>query len=169
MIVPLLLAGFTFIAYLKSPLAPLFNQPLDYGKHWGNHPIFGAHKTWRGFLIMPLATCMWGTLVTLFVSAQTYEFSLSWKYILVGLSYALGELPNSFLKRRLGILPGKKTTKYLYVFAILDTFDGLIAAGFVYYIVFHFDVYTVGIAILLGGVLHLLTDAAMIRLQLKHT
>jgi hypothetical protein len=72
--------------------------------------LFGANKTWRGALVMftgvALATAVfWGWMP----DALTDE---SWVLVgsLIGLGTVTGELPNSFMKRRLGIAPGERRT-----------------------------------------------------------
>jgi CDP-archaeol synthase len=70
--------------------------------------LFGRNKTWRGALVMLtgvlLATgVFWGWMPD---SIQDE----SWLVVgaLIGAGTVLGELPNSFLKRRLGIAPGER-------------------------------------------------------------
>jgi hypothetical protein len=70
--------------------------------------LFGANKTWRGALVMftgvVLAT---GVCWDLMPDELRDE---SWLLVgaLIGAGTVLGELPNSFVKRRLGIAPGER-------------------------------------------------------------
>jgi len=70
--------------------------------------LFGRNKTWRGALVMftgvALAT---GVVWDLMPDSIQDE---SWLVVgaLIGLGTVAGELPNSFLKRRLGIGPGER-------------------------------------------------------------
>lgn len=70
--------------------------------------LFGSNKTWRGALVMftgvVLAT---GVLWDLMPDSIQDE---SWLVAgaLIGAGTVLGELPNSFFKRRLGIGPGER-------------------------------------------------------------
>lgn len=70
--------------------------------------LFGSNKTWRGAIVMftgvLLAT---GVLWDLMPDSIQDE---SWLLVgaLIGLGTVAGELPNSFLKRRLGIAPGER-------------------------------------------------------------
>jgi CDP-diacylglycerol--serine O-phosphatidyltransferase len=83
-------------------LKPL-KRPIDGGRGW-----FGANKTWRGALAMftgvVLAT---GVVWELMPDALRGEH---WVFVgaLIGLGTVAGELPNSYLKRRLGIGPGER-------------------------------------------------------------
>ena len=70
--------------------------------------LFGANKTWRGALVM-----FTGVVLATGVAWPVMPDDLrdeSWVLVggLIGLGTVLGELPNSFLKRRLGIPPGSR-------------------------------------------------------------
>ncbi len=87
-------------------LAPL-RRPLDGGRGW-----FGDNKTWRGALVMIAGVTLaalalspwdawWDELPRGIRDAGPLPYGL-----LLGAGIVAGELPNSFLKRRLGIAPG---------------------------------------------------------------
>jgi len=70
--------------------------------------LFGSNKTWRGALVM-----FTGVLLATGVVWELMPDSIqdeSWLVVgaLIGLGTVAGELPNSFLKRRLGIGPGER-------------------------------------------------------------
>lgn len=68
--------------------------------------LFGANKTWRGALVM-----FSGVFVATAVLWPVMPDELdSWPVAgaLIGAAVVLGELPNSFMKRRLGIAPGER-------------------------------------------------------------
>jgi CDP-diacylglycerol--serine O-phosphatidyltransferase len=68
--------------------------------------LFGSNKTWRGALVM-----FTGVFVATGVFWPLMPNELdSWPLAgaLIGAGTVLGELPNSFLKRRLGIGPGER-------------------------------------------------------------
>ncbi len=85
---------------------------LSYFKKPIHQSWFGLNKTWRGFIVMPLAT--WPGVIL----AQSLEkmADLNAPLLLdssscilsfaLGFGYCLAELPNSFVKRRLGIKVG---------------------------------------------------------------
>jgi CDP-2,3-bis-(O-geranylgeranyl)-sn-glycerol synthase len=99
---------------LRWNLLPGLARPLDGGRSFRGRRILGDNKTWRGALLMTtgivLATvALWQwdwwrdelphavrTASPLLVGA------------LIGLGTVGGELPNSFLKRRLDIAPGSR-------------------------------------------------------------
>ena len=91
-------------------LSPL-KRPLDRGATLGGRRLFGDNKTLRGALVMASGT----TLAAMALMRQRWfrervpgelcEAPTIYG-LLLGAGVVLGELPNSFLKRRLGIAPG---------------------------------------------------------------
>ena len=94
---------------LRYDLLPQLNRPLD-----GGSGLFGANKTWRGALCMSGGTL--GATVALSrvrwfrekLPPGLRDASPLAYGALLGAGVVLGELPNSFLKRRLGIGPGER-------------------------------------------------------------
>jgi CDP-2,3-bis-(O-geranylgeranyl)-sn-glycerol synthase len=111
-----------FVAVLGAPIlhAPVLaldlfkplKVPLDFGATIGGRRIFGDNKTWRGAIFMVVGPALAAVLLT---QSPAYDDALPdavssaspvlWG-ALVGLGVVVGELPNSFLKRRLGVAPG---------------------------------------------------------------
>ena len=170
---PVLLAGLSFITLLKLVGKGRVSYPLDLGLNFQGKRLFGKNKTLKGPVVMTFLTGIYGLLLVYILklevapgfTAMKYFYSYSW----VGLAYSLGELPNSFIKRRLSIPPGGISNKKIerHFFKALDTFDSLIACGVVYSIFFKFPASVILISIPIGGFLHLLTDQLMIVLRLK--
>jgi hypothetical protein len=167
MVIPVLLAGITFIISLKKNFLSFLDYPLDFGLSTENCRIFGQNKTFRGLLIMSIFTAIYGYLIFSIIDHR--DIQIIPQYLIVGLSYSLGELPNSFIKRRLNIAPGNKSDSSILkvIFTFLDTFDSLILIGIVYYFLFQFPILTIICAVLTGGLLHLFTDQLMQILKLK--
>jgi CDP-2,3-bis-(O-geranylgeranyl)-sn-glycerol synthase len=110
------LAGLCQAAWLGSGLSRRFALPLDGGRTWRGRRLFGDNKTARGFMVMVPATALaFASLavVTRLASAPVGLWPLSPGGFLVagfwaGLGFMVGELPNSFIKRQLGIAPGSR-------------------------------------------------------------
>jgi CDP-diglyceride synthetase len=133
--VPVIAAGLVHLAVLKLDLLPgLRRLPLDAGATFRGRRLFGANKTWRGAVVtiatMALAAwamaalnaCCWHVPV-LVPFAETHP--LAWG-LLLGTGYIVGELPNSFAKRQLGIAPGSAGAGMSgRVFWIVDQLDSL--------------------------------------------
>ena len=111
-----------FVAVLGAPIlhAPVLaldlfeplKRPLDGGATIGGRRVFGDNKTWRGALFMVTGPALAALLLTRWPAfrdalpdAVGDAPPLLWG-ALVGLGVVVGELPNSFLKRRLDIAPG---------------------------------------------------------------
>lgn len=71
--------------------------PLDFGLKMGDgHRIFGGHKTFRGIILAVLCTTSFAWLLGLGLSTGAA----------IALAAMTGDLTASFIKRRLGIIPG---------------------------------------------------------------
>jgi len=90
--------------------------PVDFGRKWRGKRIFGDGKTWRGLVIGIIAGSLFG-LMWFYLSqtgplSETYYGVFNFKITdpLFGLYLAIGamigDLANSFAKRRLGLKPG---------------------------------------------------------------
>ncbi len=95
---------FIFPAYSANAVPVIFGggRPLDLGKTLKDgRPIFGAHKTFRGFF----AGLIVGTLVGVGESLifDHYDPLLG---LLLSLGALVGDLGGAFVKRRLGLAPG---------------------------------------------------------------
>ncbi|MGR6871385.1 CDP-archaeol synthase [Pseudomonas sp. HK3] len=116
---------------------------------------FGANKTWRGVILVPTLTALGGA--CLYPLEMLFEFVFGqgllgplllsgWHLVLLGfvagVGYILGELPNSFFKRRIGIEAGHVPADKKYWFIALDQLDSAIGVTLAYWLVFDiaFDV-----------------------------
>lgn len=145
-VAPVLVAGLGQVVVLKTGLLPGLAAPLDRGLHWRGKPLLGPRKTWRGVIIMT-------TLSALVARGQAavagrnerlrafspfdYERINPWLLgVALGLGYCLAELPNSFVKRRVGIAAAGTTDRWSSVQYLVDQSDSvagcLIALRFFY-------------------------------------
>lgn len=101
----------------KVPFLKKFNAPMDGGKTWRGHRIFGAHKTWRGFLSgIVVSTIVLWIQQLLIVHTNVFDgFTAQVDYatlpvLLLGPAFAIGALGGdaieSFFKRYKGIKSG---------------------------------------------------------------
>ena len=171
LITPILLGGLTFISFLKY-FPNKWNYAIDRGYTFLKKPIFGKNKTIRGPIFMFFAVGLYGAMLdSLFpnvLSRPENPFIIFMLFALVGLCYSFGELPNSFIKRRYGIKPGKMAIgmKRLF-FNFVDTFDGITTSGIAYHFLFDIPIDIIFVSIFIGGGIHLFTDFQMRRLELK--
>jgi len=127
---PVLVAAAVQIAAIKLDWLPGLKRPLDGGRSWRGVRLLGDNKTWRGLAIYAGVSTVAILPQGLWVRARGLEYfdyghlpTLVAAGALLGLGFALGELPNSFLKRRVGIAPGTRGNP---AFVILDQVDSLI-------------------------------------------
>jgi hypothetical protein len=97
--------------------------------------VFGGNKTWRGALAMSTGTIAATAALTRVdwfrnrLPAGLREASPLAYGALLGAGVVVGELPNSFLKRRLGIAPGEREKSAAGVaIAVLDQGDFVLSS-----------------------------------------
>jgi len=110
------LAGIAQTIWLGSRCSHRLAVPIDFGRTLRGNRIFGDNKTPRGFVVMVPATALAFALLHHLLGAVDPSWVQGiWPLTdgeslalgaLAGLGFMLGELPNSFVKRQLGILPG---------------------------------------------------------------
>ena len=108
-------AGIAHVFWLRSKTSEQFGIPLDGGLTFAGKRIFGDHKMLRGFMVISPAAGVSFALLFLVVGFAAPESARLlwplpvWQYAVIGslagLGFMAGELPNSFVKRRLGIHP----------------------------------------------------------------
>lgn len=117
---------------MRFDLLHALKRPVDGGATFRGARVFGDGKTWRG-VVVAVVGCVAAVAIQKRVVgervgdaavvdyAQVNEFLIG---AAMGLGATLGELPNSFVKRRLGIAAGKQTRGPLAaVFYVWDQVD----------------------------------------------
>ena len=148
----------------RYDLGTSWKVPIDGGRTFGGTRIFGDSKTWRGVAIAVVGSVATVSVQKHILVAETRALAVV-DYALVspivfgtvmGLAAMAGELPNSFVKRRLGIAPGSTTSRpaLRVLFWVWDQVDlltlswpallpwvhptlGLVVASFVLALVIH--------------------------------
>lgn len=172
------LAGVVQVVWLKSRLSLPFRVPIDGGRTLRGRRLFGENKTWGGFVVMvpavggaflllALGRDLWpgGDAGLWPLSVPGYGLLGCW----LGFAFMAGELPNSFLKRQLGIAPGGTPRGSLArgLWAVIDRLDSLGAALVALAFVLPTPLVT-GLAVLLVGPgLHGLFSLLLARLGAK--
>ena len=115
-----------YFANMAPPLIKKFGileslaKPVDKGEKWhDDREVFGANKTYRGFIVGMIGGAIGGLLQLLLYDVSIFH-SLSISGImydnmlfmvcfgaLMGFGAILGDLIESFFKRRIGVAPGK--------------------------------------------------------------
>jgi hypothetical protein len=172
------IAGIAQTAWFRSAWSRRFLVPLDGGRRFRGRRIFGANKTLRGFVVMVPATAAAFAALAGILGSRGIEGSGLWPLsvpgywvlgAVAGFGFMAGELPNSFLKRRLGIGEGASAVRSSARIAQflgdrLDSGVGMLAAMT---LVVHVPL-RVWLYVLAAGVLvHWLFSVVMYRLGVK--
>ena len=84
-----------------------------------------------------------------------------------GFGYALFELPNSFIKRRLGIQPGESPKRFKALFILMDQLDSGIGVALATWLVFAIPVPTAVSIVLLSPMVALAVKRVLFILKWK--
>lgn len=133
---PLVVASMLSGVVLRFDLWRPLRRPIDGGRRWRGRRVFGDSKTWRG-VVVAVVGCVAAVGVQAWIADDVGALALV-DYralstvpfaIAMGAGAMLGELPNSFTKRQLGIAPSRTTTGPLaIVFYVWDQVDLLFGA-----------------------------------------
>lgn len=112
-------------AYCANAAPVIFGggTPIDFGKTFlDGKPIFGSHKTIRGFLAGLIVGTLVGFVLQIVSPLQSvlFQYDASLGFVL-SLGALVGDLFDSFIKRRLGFPPGSS-------FPIADQLDFVVGA-----------------------------------------
>ena len=167
LILPLLVAGALHAPVIKRNLLPGLARPLDFGRSFRGTRIFGENKTWRGVLLMSTVA-----ILVVLAQSQLYRFAsfreislvdypeTSWLALglALGLSYSISELPNSFVKRRLGIPPGGVSKRRALAQYLVDQADSAIGGTLALVFFLGFDWAALLLVFAVGFLLHVAMD-----------
>ena len=140
-IIPGIIGNVLHMFVVKKNLFPGIAKPLS-------AKLFGKNKTFRGFLFLPLAmglVCILG----------------------LGFVYMLSELPNSFVKRQLGIATGESSANYKFLQLFTDKTDSLIGACIFYFFMMKMEVWEIILLFLISLLLHFSISWLLVLLNLK--
>lgn len=179
---PVIIAGVLNMIWCKSKVMKWAKVPMDFGKTLSdNKRIFGDNKTWKGFfgyiLLNTICALLWGAVcrtagieeLNFFYAnnKNTFLFNLLIG-ILLGLGYALFELPNSFLKRRLGITPGKTISgAWRAFFIVLDQADSIFGCALVVWLFYDLGIRLYLLYVLVGAFTHIIFNMLLYFCKLR--
>lgn len=166
LLLPLLGGALVHGLCLKFGWLGFLARPMDGGATLGGRPLFGRSKTFRGPLTVAAGAAAVFTLQQSLLHRVDSVASLElvdyaglpgwWFGALVGGVAELAELPNSFVKRRLGIGPGATAGRPLLavVFYFWDQLDVLLGFWLVFSIVVAVTPLRVATSVVLVGGIH---------------
>lgn len=185
--------GILHMFVVKADLLPALKVPIDGGRTLGGAPIFGPNKTWRGVFFMISGSAFVGAVqgglggawaagagieVIDFAGlgrrlgapadSLLYAFGYAGVNAVLGLGYALGELPNSFLKRRLGIGAGNTSSGLVGAFFfVFDQADSVVFALALGAAVFGYGAGVVLVGSICLTLLHLAINGSLYLLKVR--
>lgn len=181
-LMPTVLTGIANMVFCTLPLCRKLKRPIDNGQTLKDgERVFGDNKTWKGFigyvLFGVVFSCLWGLLLNV-GGWNSFDFfyvnhsnALPFNALigaLQGLFYALFELPNSFLKRRLHITPGKNPKGFKKVFFIfLDQADSIFGVVLVVCLFAKLPVWFYFVYVLTGAFTHIVINILLYLLKLR--
>jgi len=142
--------------------------PIDFGHKLNGKPLFGKSKTFRGLIFGIIFA-----IVITFIQFLLYEFGIgktislvdysNWLILgfLMGLGALLGDLIESFFKRRLNLEPGKP-------FIPFDQVDFILGALLLTYPIASLSISKIIIIISISFVLHIVVNHSAFYLKIRN-
>ena len=185
----MILTGTLHMVMVKHNWFSGLKVPIDGGRLFRGRRLIGDHKTWRGVFVMTVFTGLFGALLGLVGgvwaqrtnvapfrydqvvgSSTALSFALAYAIVnvVLGMAYALGELPNSMIKRRLNVEPGKTPRGVKgALFLLMDQADSALAVLLAAVLVFglSWQLFAVGLASL--TLLHLAFNAGLYAARIR--
>ncbi len=176
-LMPVIFAGVLNMVWCKLSVLNVLRKPIDGARCLSDgRRIFGDNKTWKGFfgMVMLGVTCslLWGFL------CDTSGYLLAHNFIyenydntplynlvigaLLGLAYAVFELPNSFIKRRFSITPGKTSKGFFKaLFIFFDQADSIFGCVLVICLVYPMPLWMYFLYVFVGAITHVVINVLL--------
>jgi len=177
LITPVLVAGIGQVAILKTGLLSRLAVPLDFGLRWRGKPVLGPRKTWRGVIVMTTLSALAARSQAMAVRQNPrlramcpfdYQQVNPWLVgAALGLGYCIAELPNSFVKRRLGIAPAHTSQRLAWLQYLIDQSDSVVGCLVALRFFYRPRTAETGLAFATGLALHVGVDRLMHALGVK--
>jgi CDP-diglyceride synthetase len=182
-LLPVILAGIANSIFVKTKLLNGIAIPIDGGKAFiDRRRIFGDSKTYKGFLgyvvLTMLFTVVWGLIcansITLLSLNYFYESHASGIVFnlclgcLLGIAWALFELPNSFIKRRLNIKSSMNAKGFKgLLIAILDQADSIFGVVLVLALFYPITIRQYFFFVAIGAITHLVFNFLLFVVKIR--
>jgi CDP-2,3-bis-(O-geranylgeranyl)-sn-glycerol synthase len=105
-ITPIYAANITPVFAAKAKFMEFLNKPIDFNIKLKGKPLFGSHKTIRGYVVGIFSGTFLAVYLNYFTNFWTPEQALLLGFLL-SLGSLLGDTIKSFFKRRIDIAPGE--------------------------------------------------------------
>lgn len=181
-LLPVIFGGVLNMIFVKTSFYKRLAFPIDGGMALrDNRRIFGENKTWIGFFSMMIFCAagqfLWGLACKLpaldgrnaiYNSVKNAPLQNIAIGLLFGLAYMLCELPNSFIKRRINITPGKTGSGAVGImFFVIDQFDSIIGVVILLSCLTPISALSFSGYLLLGGGTHLAVNSLLYLIKIR--
>ncbi|HYF04235.1 MAG TPA: hypothetical protein VEC36_12705 [Patescibacteria group bacterium] len=158
LVFPLIISNIIHMILVKQDVLPFLKIPVS-------AKLFGQNKTWRGFVLLAILN---GAITPIFARDLPLLKAILIGTIL-GLAYMLFELPNSFLKRKLGIAPGENPTQNGLLFSLLDKTDSAFGISLLYFFLSDVGVVKAVQLFLIASFAHIVFSLLLVSLKIKRS
>ena len=179
LLVSMSVAGIAHVLWLRTRLSKRFGWPVDAGLTCRGRRLFGDNKRVCGFMVLPPAAAL--CFMALGFLRETFSSEVAealWPLsalqyaglgFVCGVAFMLAELPNSFLKRQLGIAPGQSSEQpaLRLMVLVLDRLDSVIGVLLALSVLVPVPIATWFWVLLAGPFVHALFSTTMHALGIK--
>mgnify|MGYP000908121375 CR=1 FL=1 len=131
-------------------------------------PLFGANKTYRGFIVLPIISgCIAYFNSVLFDFITLSKSSIFFIGFGLGMAYMLFELPNSYIKRKLGVVSGENSKKYSIVQKLIDKLDSLVGIFIFYYVAMPVTFKMIAVLFTAALIIHISVSYLLVVIKVK--
>lgn len=157
-IVPLIFSNTLHMLVVKKNLFNYLNKSISVA-------LFGKNKTWRGLIFVSICNAF----LLMFIN-EIFQFKITHPFylgLILGVSYIVFELPNSYMKRKLGIQPGEQHEKHKILFALIDKMDSAFGITIIYWVLGYINIQNAIILFLCGSLTHILISKILVLTKIK--
>ena len=159
-LLPLLFSNILHMLLIKKGVFNSLTTPISENK-------FGKNKTYRGLVFVTIINAIILMMMNYILQLQVNNsFFLG---AMLGLAYIIFELPNSYMKRKLGIKPGEQHKKYKLTFSLIDKMDSAFGVTLTYSLLGYIDYKSVMMLFLLASLTHIIMSKLLVFLKIKKT
>jgi CDP-diglyceride synthetase len=180
--IPVILSGILNMLFTKKNFYKKHNYPIDNRKLLKDGKrLFGENKTYIGFISMMLFCAIVQIICGLIYNSlninhlsyfyESYNNEIIFNFIIgliLGFAYMICELPNSFIKRRLGINSGGAGQGFLKgLFLIIDQTDSMIGVMLVLLLFSNITFFEYIIFVIIGAFTHIFVNCILYILKIR--
>lgn len=157
-LIPLILTNILHMILVKMNYLTFIAIPI-----WKSG--FGENKTYRGFLFISIVNAAILALINYLFTLHLNNSAILG--LILGGAYSISELPNSFIKRRIGIKSGEQHSKYTFLFLLIDKMDSAFGVTLVYFLMGYLNIQAAVYLFLISSLTHILFSKVLVRLNIK--